>query len=365
MAKQVILAVAGAGKTYHICNTLDPEKRNLILSFTHENLRNIKRELSKAHGAVPIKTTVQTFDAFLYHDFILPYECTIRERFEQYCFKSKGITTNPSPLKGYKKGGKYIPNPLYSSKTTLGHYINKDNRYYCDTLAELAIETDKKGELIARAAKRLNKFYDAVWIDEFQDFRKFDHELLMKMAKYLHDLVLVGDYYQHSVSAVNNSGKPFDKLSYKAFVDYLTKEGFEVDCSMLKQSVRCSEDVCEFVSKKLNIAISSSGIHGGKVAWLDEEQARQIINDSSVPKLVYNNSAECNFDSINWSYSKGNTLDSACVILTKQLENLSDETFSASGIPQSTINKLYVAITRARGDLYLVKKSIFDKLFPS
>lgn len=31
MAKRVILAVAGAGKTYYICHEIDPTKRNLIL----------------------------------------------------------------------------------------------------------------------------------------------------------------------------------------------------------------------------------------------------------------------------------------------------------------------------------------------
>ena len=36
MAKKVILAVAGAGKTYYICHKIDPAKRNLILAFTHE-----------------------------------------------------------------------------------------------------------------------------------------------------------------------------------------------------------------------------------------------------------------------------------------------------------------------------------------
>ena len=45
MAKRVILAVAGAGKTYHICHTIDPTKRNLILAFTHENIFNIQKEL--------------------------------------------------------------------------------------------------------------------------------------------------------------------------------------------------------------------------------------------------------------------------------------------------------------------------------
>ena len=45
MAKRVILAVAGAGKTYYICHEIDPTKRNLILAFTHENIYNIQKEL--------------------------------------------------------------------------------------------------------------------------------------------------------------------------------------------------------------------------------------------------------------------------------------------------------------------------------
>ena len=36
MAKKVILAVAGAGKTYHICHKIDPTKKNLILAYSVE-----------------------------------------------------------------------------------------------------------------------------------------------------------------------------------------------------------------------------------------------------------------------------------------------------------------------------------------
>ena len=80
MAKKVILAVAGAGKTYHICHGIDPNKRNLILAFTHENIHNIQRELCDAYGCVPELTTVSTFDAFVYHQLVLPYEPRVVSR---------------------------------------------------------------------------------------------------------------------------------------------------------------------------------------------------------------------------------------------------------------------------------------------
>lgn len=99
MAKKVILAVAGAGKTYHICHNLDENKRNLILAFTHENINNIRRELFDANGTIHKNTTVSTFDSFVYNHFILPYEYTIAEFFDNLDFKSTGITTSPPPSK--------------------------------------------------------------------------------------------------------------------------------------------------------------------------------------------------------------------------------------------------------------------------
>ena len=37
MAGKVILAVAGAGKTYKICQMIDMEKKNIIYELTHAN----------------------------------------------------------------------------------------------------------------------------------------------------------------------------------------------------------------------------------------------------------------------------------------------------------------------------------------
>jgi len=63
MDKKLILAVAGSGKTYLICNSIDPEKRNLVLAFTHENIKNIHHELLERVGAIPENTIVSTFQS--------------------------------------------------------------------------------------------------------------------------------------------------------------------------------------------------------------------------------------------------------------------------------------------------------------
>lgn len=367
MAKRVILAVAGAGKTYHICHEIDPTKRNLILAFTHENIHNIQKELCDAHKCVPELTTVSTFDSFVYHQLVLPYEPSIAEHFGCPKFVSRGIGTIDPPPKTIKNTrGEPVANPLYKKKDLLAHYVTMKGQYYCATLSELVLQVKKKREsLIKRVATRLNLFYDCVLIDEFQDFREYDYELIMALAKKLNDVVLVGDYHQHSVSATNNSGKPFKNkstdVSYDAFVTELQNSGFEVDLTTLDKSRRCSAEICNYVSEKLRISITSNGDHSGAVKWIDDDPT-SVLDDDQIIKLVFQEAGKYSFPALNWSYSKGDTVDSACVILTDGLDNLGSDKFTPDKVKPSTLNKLYVAMTRSRGDLYLMKSSTFKKM---
>lgn len=366
MDKRIILAVAGAGKTYHICHSIDPQKRNLVLAYTHENIYNIKNELIDAYGKIPKLTSVMTFDSFVYRCLICPYEPTIAEYFGQDEFRSKGITTIAPPPRTITQDGRNIPNPEYKKKDLFEHYVTSGNQYYCATISELAMYVKKgKNSLLKRAAERLNLFYDQIFIDEFQDFREHDYDLIIGLSKLLNAVLLVGDYYQHSVSAINNSGKPFKNrnsdVSYDDFVAELKRLKFDIDEKILCKSRRCSKDVCDFVKEKLRINIESAEINAGKVIWVEEDQLEAILQNSAILKLVYNDAAKYSFEVINWSYSKGDTVDAACVILTDKFEKLDACEFSLAGISVQTINKLYVAMTRSKGDLFLIKASVFKK----
>jgi DNA helicase-2/ATP-dependent DNA helicase PcrA len=363
-----MLAVAGAGKTYYICHSIDKLKRNLILAYTNENIHNIIKELCNACGQVPDLTTVTTFDSFVYHDAICPYEPSIAQHFSCTAFKSNGICTlDPPPQRIKNEQGKQISNPKYVKKDKIRHYVTKGQQYYCQNMTELIMQLSSKKEdsLILRVANRINQFYDQVLIDEFQDFREFDYEVIMGLAKYINNIVLVGDYYQHSVSAINNSGKPFKNragfVSYPDFIKELEKKKFVIDTTTLAQSRRCSSAVCEFISKKLGIAIASKENKIGNVIWSDEN-AVSIIENKEIMKLVYNNSNAYSFRSMNWSYSKGDTFDNVCVILTGKFDELDREDFSVDSLSPIEINKLYVAMTRSSGNLYLIKASTFKNI---
>ena len=50
------------------------------------------------------------------------------------------------------------------------------------------------------------------------------------------------------------------------------------------------------------------------------------------------------------------------MILTDGLDNLDSDKFNPDRVKPSTLNKLYVAMTRSRGDLYLMKASTFKAI---
>ena len=58
--------------------------------------------------------------------------------------------------------------------------------------------------------------------------------------------------------------------------------------------------------------------------------------------------------------SKGDTYEAVCVILNDSTEKLVEDKFSVSTLKTVTLNKLYVALTRSKGDLYIVTQDEFE-----
>ena len=368
MDKRVILAVAGSGKTYHLCHTLKEEERNVIIAYTHENTKNILNELVQRFGYIPERTMVMTFHSFIYQYMIRPFDILIGDFYGQENFISKGVTISSPPEKSIQlKNGMRIQNPNYDKIGTLKHYINND-KYYSDYLSKLILKTkNRKNSLIDISCNHVNRFFDKIYVDEMQDFREYNWKMLVEMIKRVDSILLVGDYYQHSVSAINNHGIPFQNknnyINYIDYVSYLRQIGLEVDTETLLKSRRCSIQVCQFIKRKLNIDIDSIGNNKGNIVWLNtKEEVKQILKDDKIIKLVWEKTEQYNFKAISWSYSKGNTYNGVCLILTKKYSDLDCEDFK---LPSSkiSINKLYVALTRSNSNVYIIKHSIFDEVY--
>lgn len=365
MGKIVILAVAGAGKTYTICHTIDPKKRNLIIAYTHQNIRNIRNELINAFGQIPERTIIMTFHSFVNQYFLCPYESIILKSFGITGFKKTGITTKEPPPIWIGKSYNFA----YKKDSTFAHYVC-GKQYYCDYLSKLIIKSDlqsPKNMLFQRAIAGINTFFECILIDEFQDFREYDFELLVKLMKSHDNIIAVGDFYQHSVSAQNNTGKPFKAkkrdIPYAEYIDMLKSLHLEVDTISLSRTRRCPQTVCNFVKEKLGILIDADNKNSGTIQFLGStDKVKDVLEDSNVIKLVYKESKNYNFRCINWGYSKGDTYSSACIILTDSFSNINKDRFVLPSDSDITRNKLYVALTRTKGDLYLIKKADFDKV---
>lgn len=367
MDKKIILAKAGAGKTYHICHSIDPKKRNLVLAFTNQNISNIIRELEDAnHGVIPELTTVSTFHSFVYRTFIRPYEKIVASHFKQDEFISDGVEVvyYPEP-QTIKKNGVTVPNPKYVKYEKIGHFYTKNQaRIYVERMSELPLRIHNKTESIIRSGiEYLNKFFDGIYIDEVQDFRENDWKLLEHIIKGTNNVTLVGDFYQHSVSGANNSGVPFKtNNTYDLYKSFLQKLKLTVDETTLAESMRCPKKICEFVAKKIGIPFTNNPKNqnqGIVTVICNQSEATRILQDNSVTKLLWDDSEKAVFsNTINWGKSKGDTYPSACVILTKILSrNFLNDNFN---LPDGGAkNKLYVALTRTKGDLYIMKYEIY------
>ena len=359
MGKRIVLAVAGAGKTYKICETLNPEKNNLILAYTHENVKNLVNGLKHFLGYIPSNTHIMTFDSFIYRYMINPYLPSICDFFNVEN-GIKGITIKEPPQQSIIVNGYRRKNPYYHTKEKFEHYYNSHGLLYNEYLPDLLMFVKNKDiNLVKKACMYINEYFDEIFVDEFQDFRETKYKLITEMAKYLNNIMLVGDFYQHSVSGTNNSGIPFKKnkldVDYNDFLDELKKMKFDVDDTSLVKTRRCSKNVSDYVHNKIGINFSSYDDHSGNVIILnDNNEIKNILDDDNIIKLVYENAKNMEFNALNWSYSKGDTFEDVCVILTKSLANFTDDTFDSTKISIVTKNKLYVALTRPKRNLYII-----------
>ncbi|MEA4939694.1 MAG: hypothetical protein VB091_08935 [Christensenella sp.] len=368
MGKKITFAVAGSGKTYNICNSLNPDARNLIVAYTHQNINNVLRELMSAYGKVPQRTEVMTFSSFLYQMGIRPYESLILDHFNIKDLRIKGVTFKEPPAKSILvKKDCWRPNPKYCSVEDFGHY-SIDGYFYCAYLSKTILKVCKKNKsLIEKISDYLNRFFDYIYIDEFQDFREEDFLLIKEMFARIENISGFGDYYQHSVSAMNNTGIPYKKnqkiTTYAEFIDSIKDWGVEVDTCELCRSRRCPQVICDFIKQKLGIEIDADNSHQGTVTLIENEQeAINIIKNDQIKKLLFEESSRYNFNCINWGYSKGDTYESVCVILTEAFSDLFSKTFSARSIKPIALNKMYVAMSRTSGDLSFIKLDLFNRI---
>ena len=76
---RIIIASAGSGKTTNLVNESlsRPKKKSAILTYTNNNLEEIKKKFYASHGGIPQNVTVISWFSFLLRDCARPYQKSI------------------------------------------------------------------------------------------------------------------------------------------------------------------------------------------------------------------------------------------------------------------------------------------------
>lgn len=352
MDKRIVLATAGSGKTYHITHSINVDERVYIISFTNRNVDNIVMELNNHYSnKIPSNVIVSTFDTFVFHQLIKPFS-NILEKVDKNIL---GVDVISKPeTDGWNANYKPLSDPL--------HYMNSNQQLYVSRMSKLFM---KQPASIKKAIlRRLERYCDCIYFDEFQDYNGFDFKVLQYIIENANlNVIAVGDIFQSLVAPIrhdgNGSNKPFSDINTVNDLKCYFSDNIKIDTNTLINSRRVTKKVAEFIQEYLFINIGSNSELQGNIIWVDDiGQIDLLMKNKSMPKLVWNRKLAINpmETHINWSYSKGDTYKECCIILTNETSDLS----KWSRLSASIRNKLYVALTRAKENVYLIRKASFD-----
>lgn len=338
MGRKLILSVAGSGKTKLLIDRLDKVKRFLIVTYTNKNTDNIRRRVLKKFGYIPKNITIYTYFEFLMAVCYRP--------FFSDSIKAKGICWN-------------MPDPetLKYNRDNPAFYKNVYRRLYFNRIAWLC------NKQVDEIRNRIAKYYDGFFYDEAQDIDGHDFNLILKIIPENIEAIFVGDYFQHTFSTSNDG--QINKGIYENLTKYKKRwkdAGFEIDETARVNSHRCSSSICQFVRDKMGIEIYSSKNNISEIREVTtKEEAETLINNDSIPKLFYQEAHRYTCHSINWGDSKGlDDFEDVCIVLNKTTLN-AFHSGKLKNLTPSTKNKLYVACTRARRNIYFIPFSFLEK----
>lgn len=340
MDKKVVFAVAGSGKTTSIIERLDLARRFLIVTFTHANHDNLRAKIIGKFGWLPDNIVVMTYFSFVYG----------------FCYR---------PILGLRmadKGIDYRPPGKEARRFRIrddGYFMGAGRRLYSNRIARLV---EAKG-VFADVNRRLEKYYDVLCVDEVQDIAGHDFNLLLSLCGATIDIYLVGDFHQHTFDTSRdgavNAGLHED---YEAYKKRFAKAGIVVDTRSLAVSRRCAPDICGFISRDLKIAIKSSEESTGKVVEVGTQvEVDDLVARDDVSKLFVQEHYRYGCRSQNWGASKGEDSHMDVCVVLHDAAGKARAGGGLAGMPAQTVNKLYVACSRARGNLYLAPAKLFKK----
>ena len=335
-----ILAPAGGRKTQIIidmCADVAVPRKRAVITFTTSAQKTLIDRLlaSDARSQMP---TVMGWYTFLLDHIVRPYAPSVRK------------------LQGARvKGLAWVEGTLPNKLPGIHYYLNGAGDAYSERLGLLASKTlEAVGESVI---DRLERIFDEIYIDEVQDLRGNDLDVLDALIRSKIRVVLVGDVRQRLLSTSKSSRRhgEYGGLGLNNWFREMAEKEL-LNLQTIEETWRCCPEVIQFADQmftsgrflptKSKVAVPD-GMHHG--VWLLEEPyideyVRRFhpacYRDSVRTKLVGTDSAT------NFGLCKGATEDHVLIFPTGPMKKFwKDRT---NNLAEKSRMNAYVAITRAR-----------------
>lgn len=334
---RVLVAVAGAGKTHRIASEIAEsghKGRVLVLTYTVRNQLEDASRIARAGENGANQPRVMGWMTFLLNEVIRPY----------------------LPLKypDVELRGLGIDPPTFQHLKGCRRYFNRDGDAYPGTLAKLANDVVKASR--NAPIKRLELLYDAIYIDEAQDLRGNDLEIIAALFKSEIDITVVLDPRQAVLSTTKHDtkNKPYRGVKVLGFYRNLedrnlcTVEDLNETHRFVPEIAAFSDFVIDDLGNfpKTVSHVTGEGEHQG-IFIIPKDCVREYAEQHGATILRWNKSSG-NYPGLpvaNFGECKGMQCDHVVVIATTSFV---DFLVKGVSLPEESACKFYVAVTRAK-----------------
>ena len=365
MTKKLFIACAGAGKTTRIVKEsielTDEGKKVLVITYTRSNQNELYKKFDELGGQRRDLFIVKGWYSFILEDVVRPYQrCIFTTRID-------GINLNSS--NPHKRGRMNIPGRKEKLKAKYNekHFLTSQNRAHTEFLSKLGCRIVKEDNIAI--SERISSIYSRVYLDETQDFAGWDFDLIKLIAKSKElEIHAVGDFRQ---TIYHTSSKPKAPSDSQQKLEAYGRMGFI--SSALNECWRSIQPICEFAdtvhkgegySKTVSkVEDPDIGIHTG-IHFVSKKDVSKYVKQHTPLILRHSANSGKELDIyenlMTFGDSKGQTVDHVLIHPTDRFIKFLKGQDDAFADKQTSQNKLYVAITRAR---YSVAFIVNDKHF--
>lgn len=345
MATEVFLAVAGSGKTAEIVERIaaqQPGTESLAVTYTLNAQAEIESRLSSINATAHETTG---WFSFLLRHIIRPY---LPRVFPAIVPRGLSFVQSEADIPRARSGWKY--------------YFDDEHRPFSTRLSVLAkkVLVDTDGAPI----RRLEDIYRYVYLDEFQDLRGNDLEVLRALMQSKIDVLLAGDVRQ-AVLATSRSDRLNSTYRGVDLVNWFRKQAADGLCTITyrTETTRFNQTIADLSDRIHDPALALPPTrscmndrteHDG--VWLVDE-THAVSYASSIetrPTILWSRSSKRSVpegELLTFGKAKGLTRDRVMIYKTDPIIDLLK---SRKPLKDRSAAGFYVAVTRARFSVAIV-----------